>query len=218
VLEEAKDSLEGAWFLEVWRAQCLSWVGLLNGDVPMGRFYDELNESLREFIQGQHIFFNASAPSTGRINVSPKGLDCFRILDNKRVAYLDLTGGESETTAHIMDNGRLTLMFCSFDAKPMILRLYGKGWFVRPVDARWKELHALFPSYAGERQIVGMDIESIMTTCGFAVPRYEFKGHRDTLEKWAETKGEEGLEQYRREKNAKSIDGLNTFLFDGQEK
>ncbi len=183
----------------------------------MGRFYDELNDSLREFIGAQHMFFNASAPNSGRINVSPKGLDTFRILDNKRVAYLDLTGGESETTAHLMDNGRLTLMFCSFDEKPMILRLYGKGWFVRPKDPEWAGLAPLFPKLPGERQIIGMDIDSIMTTCGFAVPRYEFQGHRDTLVKWSEAKGEEGLEKYRREKNAKSIDGLDTHLFDGQE-
>jgi hypothetical protein len=180
----------------------------------MGRFYDELNDNLREFIGEQHMFFHASAPTQGRINLSPKGLDTFRILDNKRVAYLDLTGGESETTAHLMENNRFTIMFCSFAGKPQILRLYGKGWFVRPVDAGWKALEPLFPALVGQRQIIGMDIESIMTTCGFAVPLYDFKGHRDLLVRWGETKGEEGLEEYRRKNNSKSIDGLDTHLFD----
>src|SRR6266567_8190303 len=100
----------------------------------MAKFYTELNETLRQFILAQRIYFNASAPNRGRINISPKGLDTFRILDDRRVAYLDLTGSECETAAHIAQNGRLTIMFCSFDEKPLILRLYGKGWVVRPRD------------------------------------------------------------------------------------
>src|SRR5215470_10005657 len=147
----------------------------------MAKFYTELNESLRQFIAAQRIFFNASAPNQGRINISPKGLDTFRVLSDRRVGYLDLTGSENETAAHVAENGRLTLMFCSFEEKPSILRLYGKGRVVRPRDAQWQALHRHFPTIAGERQIVVLDIESIMTTCGFAVPLFEFKGQRTLL-------------------------------------
>jgi hypothetical protein len=182
----------------------------------MAKFYDELNPTLREFIAAQHMFFNASAPNSGRINVSPKGLDTFRILSDSRVAYLDLTGSECETAAHLAENGRLTLMFCSFAEKPLILRLYGHGSLVRPRDAAWEELRSLFPDTPGARQIVLLDIESIMTTCGFAVPRYEFLGHRDNLPEFTTKMGDQKMDDYRRQKNQTSIDGLPTFLFEEQ--
>jgi Pyridoxamine 5'-phosphate oxidase len=184
----------------------------------MAKFYTELDDSLREFIAAQHIYFNATAPIKGRINISPKGLDTFRILSDRCVAYLDLTGSECETAAHIAENGRLTLMFCSFDEKPLILRLYGKGRVVRQHDAQWKELRDHFTDYPGERQIILLDIESIMTTCGFAVPRYEYKGERDQLTEFACKMGEEGMDDYRRRKNQTSIDGLPTYLLEEQPK
>jgi hypothetical protein len=146
--------------------------------------------------------------------MSPKGLDTFRILSDKRVAYLDLTGSECETAAHIAENGRLTLMFCSFDEKPLIVRLYGRGFVVRPRDAAWAELRTHFPDVPGERQIIGLDIESIMTTCGFAVPMYEFKGDRQQLTEFTCKMGDERMDEYRRAKNQTSIDGLPTYLFD----
>jgi Pyridoxamine 5'-phosphate oxidase len=180
----------------------------------VAKFYTQLNESLRHFIEAQHVFFNASAPNQGRINLSPKGLDTFRILSDRRVAYLDLTGSECETAAHIAENGRLSLMFCSFAEKPLILRLYGRGWVVRPRDPEWNELRLHFPAIPGERQIVGLDIESIMATCGFAVPMYDFKGHRDALTEFTSNMGEERMDAYRRERNQQSIDGLPTYLFD----
>jgi hypothetical protein len=136
----------------------------------MARFETELNESLRQFIAAQHVFLNASAPRNGRINISPKGRDSLRILNDKCVAYLDLTGSENETAAHIAENGRLTLMFCSFEDEPRIVRLYGRGRVIRPRDPAWEEMHFFFRSYPGERQIIVLDIESIVTTCGFAVP------------------------------------------------
>jgi len=179
----------------------------------MAKFYTELNDSLREFIAAQHIYFNASAPISGRINISPKGLDTFRILSDKSVAYLDLTGSENETAAHIAENGRLTLMFCSFDEKPLILRLYGRGRVIHERDAAWKELRPLFSDLPGERQIVVLDIESIMTTCGFGVPMYEFQAHRTMLPDFTCKMGEERMDAYRREKNQTSIDGLPTHLF-----
>jgi Pyridoxamine 5'-phosphate oxidase len=179
----------------------------------MAKFYTELDEHLRSFIAAQHIFFNASAPNQGRINLSPKGLDTFRILSDQRVAYLDLTGSECETAAHLAENGRLTLMFCSFDEKPLIVRLYGKGSIVRPRDPQWQEFRGLFPAIPGDRQIIVLDIESIMTTCGFAVPRYEFISEREQLVEFTCNMGEEKMNEYRQRKNQVSIDGLPTYLF-----
>src|SRR5262245_28715239 len=124
----------------------------------MAKFYTELNDSLRQFIAAQRIFFNASAPNQGRINVSPKGLDTFRVLSDRRVGYLDLTGSECETAAHIAENGRLTLMFCSFEARPLIVRLYGRGRVVRPQDAQWQDLGPHFPQLPSARQIILLDI------------------------------------------------------------
>jgi Pyridoxamine 5'-phosphate oxidase len=184
----------------------------------MAKLFTELDENLRQFILAQHIFFNATAPADGRINVSPKGLDTLRILSDSCVAYLDLTGSENETAAHIAENGRLTLMFCSFEKKPLILRLYGKGRVVRTQDAEWEELHQHFPFIPGERQIILLDIDSILTSCGFAVPLYEYKGERETLVEYACKKGEEGMHEYRRKKNQHSLDGLPTYLFEDSPK
>jgi hypothetical protein len=181
----------------------------------MAKFYTELDAMLREFIGRQQMFFHATAPNSGRINLSPKGLDTFRVLSNKRVAYLDLTGSECETAAHVTENGRLTIMFCSFGEKPLILRLYGRGTVVRPRDAEWSELRPQFADVPGERQIIVLDIESIMTTCGFAVPKYEFLGHRETLSEFVCKMGDEKMDAYRHEKNQTSIDGLPTYLFEG---
>lgn len=180
----------------------------------MAKFYTELNETLRQFIAAQRIYFNASAPNQGRINVSPKGLDTFRVLSDTRVAYLDLTGSECETAAHIAENGRLTLMFCSFEDKPLILRLYGRGRVVHTRDPEWPELHAHFQALPGERQIIVLDIESIMATCGFAVPLYEYKGERTLLPEFSCKMGEEGMDEYRHQRNQRSIDGLPTYLFE----
>src|SRR5438552_16700363 len=115
----------------------------------MAKFYTVLNEALRQFIGAQRVFFNASAPNQGRINLSPKGLDTFRILSDRRVAYLDLTGSECETAAHLAENGRFTIMFYSFQDKPLILRLYGRGSVIHSRDSQWAELRALFPTLPG---------------------------------------------------------------------
>lgn len=180
----------------------------------MAKFYDQLDETLKKFIEDQKIFFTASAPSDGRINLSPKGIDTFRCLDNKTVAYLDLTGSGNETAAHLKENGRLTVMFCSFTEKPLILRLYGSGEIISQSNSQWDELHQNFPKIAGERQIVVLHIESLQTSCGFGVPVFELKEERKTLIDWAERKNENGIEQYWKEKNQKSIDGLPTGIFE----
>ena len=180
----------------------------------MAKFYAALSDELMEFIHAQRIFFTASAAAESRVNLSPRGLQTFHILSPTRVAFLDLTGSGAETAAHLLADGRLTLMFCSFEEAPLILRLYGKGTLVRPNDATWESLYPAFPPIPGARQIVVLEIESVQTSCGFGVPRYEFCGERDTLVSWAEKKGAEGLRQYRAEKNRFSIDGLPTGIED----
>lgn len=170
-------------------------------------FLEALNDDLRGFIAKQAMFFTGTAPNDGRVNVSPKGLDTFRVLDNNRVAYLDLTGSGNETAAHINENGRLTLMFCGFEKRALILRLYGRGQVVRPVDADWAELSAHFELLPGFRQIIVLHIESVQKSCGWAVPYYELQGPRDTLVDKAERDGRDKIEDYQARKNQVSIDG-----------
>ncbi len=179
----------------------------------MGKLFSTLTNEQRQFIAGQHLYFVATAPTTGRVNVSPKGMDTFRVLTPTRVAYLDATGSGSETSAHLLDNGRITLMFCAFSGAPLILRIYGRGRSIRESDTDWRELRPLFGSMlAGERQLICVDIESIQTSCGFGVPLFEFAGDRPLLREWAEKKGPTGLTQYRIDKNSRSIDGLPTGI------
>lgn len=175
----------------------------------MAKFYDQLNPMLIDFINAQMVYFMASAVDGSRVNLSPKGVDSLRIIDERTIAYLDLTGSGNETAAHIKAGANLTMMFCSFGAKPLILRLYGKGRLIFPRDEAWAEWSALFPDLPGARQIVVLDVESLQSSCGFGVPVAEggFR-KRDTLEEYCINKGEEGLINYRREKNARSIDGL----------
>ncbi len=178
----------------------------------MAKFYNELDDRLTAFMLEQKMYFTATAPETGRVNLSPKGMDTFRCLSSTQVAYLDLTGSGNETAAHLTENGRMTMMFCSYTTEPMILRLYGKGRVIHKNSTDWEKYSSHFELYPGTRQIIVLDIESVQTSCGFAVPFYEFKGERPTLRKYAETKGEGGMEAYRREKNQVSIDGLPTGL------
>jgi hypothetical protein len=176
----------------------------------MAEFFTALDERLIQFIREQKVFFAATAPEAGRINISPKGMDTFRCLDANTVCYLDLTGSGSEASAHIGENGRITIMLCSFADKPLILRLYGKGEVVRPGDEQWDKYFSDFTEIPGQRHIIVLHIESVQTSCGYAVPLMEFKEERLTLRKWAETKGPEGVGEYRRQKNSISIDGLPT--------
>jgi len=181
----------------------------------MAKFYPRLDDALRDFIGAQKVFFTATAPADGRINLSPKGMDTLRCLDESTVAYLDLTGSGNETAAHLTENGRMTIMMCSFSESPLILRLYGRGRVVRPDDGEWDALRPHFPVLPGERQIVVLELESMQTSCGFAVPVYELKGERRMLVEWTLKKGEDGIKEYRREKNRVSIDGLPTHLPEG---
>ena len=182
----------------------------------MAKFFDKIDDKISKFIGDQKIFFTASAPLSGdsRINLSPKGIDTFRVLDEKTVYYLDLTGSGNETAAHIKENGRLTIMFCAFSSSPLILRLYGRGEVVHKRSEKWNELSKSFENFAGTRQIIVLHVASLQTSCGFAIPLYEFKEDRKMLIDWAENKGDDGIEKYWREKNQTSIDGLPTGIFE----
>lgn len=176
----------------------------------MARAFDAIPDHLFEWLEAQPLFFVASAPvdADGHVNVSPKGYDTFRVLGPNQVAYLDLTGSGAETIAHVRENGRLTLMFCSFDAKPNVVRLYGHGRSVLTGDAEFADLHARFPDLPGARAVIVLDVSRVSTSCGYSVPRMALVDERSMLDEWAERKGPEGLAQYQAEKNAASIDGL----------
>jgi len=177
----------------------------------MGSVFSALDDDkLIAFITEQPMFFVATAPSgaEGHVNLSPKGHDTFRVLDATTVAYLDLTGSGVETIAHLRDNGRITLMFCAFTGPPRIVRLYGRGEPVFPGDAGYDDLVSRFPPLLGARSVIRIHLDRVSTSCGYAVPRMDYVGERDTLEKWCERKGPEGIERYKQEKNAESIDGL----------
>jgi hypothetical protein len=176
----------------------------------MGKVYEALDEALVGFIGRQHVFFVGTAPDSpeGHLNVSPKGLDTFLILGPRSVAYLDLTGSGIETVAHLRQNGRITIMFCALEGRPLILRLHGRGRVVEPGDTEWVGLIARFPEYPGIRSVIVVDVERVADSCGFAVPLYEYKGERSQLIDYVDQKGPEGLEAYKARKNKASIDGI----------
>ena len=180
----------------------------------MGKFHDSIKPAHKEFIEQQHIFFTATAPlnAEGHINLSPKGLDCFRVLGDNKVAYMDLISSGNETSAHTLENGRITFMFCSFGDTPNILRLYGKGFAVLKGTAAWDEYAPHFNIYPSTRQIIVADISLVQTSCGFGVPMFEFKQDRNIHFEWAERKGADGLNEYIKLNNLKSLDGLPTDI------
>ncbi|MBG1258027.1 pyridoxamine 5'-phosphate oxidase family protein [Nostoc commune] len=180
----------------------------------MAKVFDCITEEQQGFIAAQNLFFVGSAPlsPTGHVNLSPKGLGCFRVLSPNRVGYLDLTGSGNETSAHLQENGRITFMFCAFEEPARILRLYGQGKTILPSSPDWDSLSSLFFPMPGTRQIIVADIEKIQTSCGFGVPLYEYQGERQTLVNWASKKGEEGVREFQQQRNLVSIDGLATPL------
>lgn len=180
----------------------------------MGKVFNEMLPEHEAFIVKQHIFFVGSAPldAGGHVNLSPKGHDVLRILSPNKVAYLDLTGSGNETSAHLEENGRITLMFTAFEGPPMILRLYGEGLVILPGTSEWEELAPHFTLLPGARQMIVVNVHEVKTSCGFSVPYYTYEGERETLQKWAIQKGEQGLDQYHREKNMVSMDGLMTTI------
>jgi len=180
----------------------------------MGKFFDAISPAHAGFIEKQKMYFVASAPlsADGHVNLSPKGIDSFRVLTPNRVMYMDIVGSGNETSAHLLENGRITIMFCAYQGPPNILRLYGKGYTVLPEDAEWEELSTHFVLPLAVRQIIVADIDMVQTSCGFSIPYYEYTGERDHAEKWAQNKGADGLETYKKEKNLVSLDGLPTAL------
>jgi Pyridoxamine 5'-phosphate oxidase len=178
----------------------------------MAKFHPQLTAELQDFITQQQLFFTATGVANGRINLSPKGIDSFRIIDAQTVAYLDLTGSGNETSAHLAVNDRITIMFCSFQGKPLILRLYGTGKVIRPRDPDWENWIEHFPPLAGTRQVIKVAIAAVQTSCGMGVPLYDFVEQRTALLEWAEKKGEAGVQQYWADKNQVSIDGWPTAI------
>lgn len=174
--------------------------------------YDHINSRIQKFIEAQKIFFVATAAEESRINLSPKGMDTFRVLSENRVSWLNLTGSGNETAAHLAADGRITVMLCSFEGPPMILRIYGKGSILHPKHEKWAERIELFPDLGGKRQIIDIEVEMVQTSCGMSIPYFDFKGERRELDDWAKDKGEEGIRDYWKEKNRKSIDGLPTGI------
>jgi len=184
-----------------------------DGD-DMAKTYPHISPNRQEFIERQHVFFVATAPlsAEGHVNLSPKGMDCFRVLSPNRVAYLDIIGSGNETSAHALENGRITFMFCAFEGDPLILRLYGQASTILPSDAEWDSLISHFKPLPAARQILLAQIDQVKTSCGFGVPLMEYVGERDHMEKWVAKKGAEGLAQFQRENSLRSVDGLITPL------
>jgi Pyridoxamine 5'-phosphate oxidase len=180
----------------------------------MAQLHPNITPDLKAFIEAQPMFFVGSAPlsADGRVNVSPKGLDSFRILSENEVVYLDLTGSGNETSAHLEENGRITIMFCAFSGAPNILRLYGTGKVVLATNPEAQKYAPLFENYAGTRQFVVVNVETVQTSCGWGVPKMALQSQRDGLPKWAAQKGASEMVAYRNLKNLKSIDGLPTTL------
>ncbi|MBB6675313.1 pyridoxamine 5'-phosphate oxidase family protein [Cohnella nanjingensis] len=179
----------------------------------MGKLFEQLLPEHERFIRAQKMFFVGSAPANGHVNLSPKGYDSFRILSPTAVAYLDLTGSGNETSAHLKDNGRITIMFIAYEGAPLILRLYGTGRTVMPDTPEWEALLPRFEKLPGARQMIVADLHAVKTSCGYSIPYYEYAGERDTLRRWADQKGG-ALGAYHREKNAVSMDGIVTPLGD----
>lgn len=176
----------------------------------MGKLFDEITPALQDWIARQKMFFVSTAPlsAQGHINCSPKGLDSFRVIGPTTAVYQDLTGSGIETIAHLQENKRIVIMFCAFDGPPKIVRLHGIGEVVTPEHPDFEALSAHFPQRLGVRAYIRITTTRISDSCGYAVPLYDFKEHRDVLDKYSEAKGEDGLKEYRANKNAQSIDGM----------
>lgn len=176
----------------------------------MGKTYDSLTPVHQEWIAEQHLFFVATAPlsADGHVNMSPKGYDTFRVLDERTVAYLDLTGSGVETIAHLRETGRLTIMFCAFEGRPRILRLYGRGSAVLHDEEGFDDLAAHWGPPLGARSVIRLDIERVISSCGYSIPFMDYAGERETLTEWSERKGPDGIAEYWDDRNATSIDGM----------
>lgn len=183
----------------------------------MAKRFTQLEPHHRDFIARQHMFFTASAASGGRVNVSPRGTDSFRVLSDNAAFFLDRTGSGNETAAHLLADGRLTIMFCAFEGPPLILRLYGQGRVIARGSAEYGDL--LAEHFGGEeplgaRQMTRIDFDLVQTSCGYGVPLLDYRDERAQMDGWAKAKGPDGIRDYWAEKNLVSMDGLPTGLLD----
>ena len=180
----------------------------------MGKQYASLDEKMTAFIGQQKIFFVGTATDESRVNISPKGMDSLRVVNDNRVVWLNVTGSGNETAAHLQTHPRMTILFCAFDGNPYILRLYGQAKAIHKNDPEWESLYALFPPNIGARQIMDLRIELVQISCGMAVPNYVYEGDRTLLNDWAEKRGEDGLKEYWAEKNQVSLDAIPTLILE----
>ncbi len=203
-------SVEGRPLRSAPRRSSTRWIDSVECSDTMAKTYERLDPRLVDFIERQHVFFVATAPLAGDgiVNLSPKGLDTLRVLDERTVAYADLTGSGAETIAHLKENGRLTVMFCAFEGPPKIVRLQGQGEVLEPGHPEFQPMLASFPKILGIRAIIRLRATRISDSCGYAVPVFDYRGDRDALTQWTEKKGPEGLVDYRESHNRRSLDGL----------
>lgn len=180
----------------------------------MAFFLDELNDELKEFMLKQQMFFVATAPKDGKINLSPKGLDSFKIINNKKILWLNYFGSGNETAAHLLEDDRMTLMFCAFEAEPLIVRIYAKATVIHEKDESWENYINQFENHKGARQVFELEIESVNSACGMGVPLYEYQGQRSDLTKYYKNTTKEEHIEYMKKNNQVSFDGKETKLFD----
>lgn len=176
----------------------------------MGKQFDAISDAHRAFIEEQHMFFSGSAAPDGRVNISPKGMDSLRVLEPNRILWMNLTGSGNETAGHLAEHPRMTLMWCSFTTRPMILRCYGTARTVHADDADWAEMTAPFPAHRSARQVFDMTVEMVQTSCGYAVPFMDYRADRDTMQKWVDGKTDAELRAYWSDRNATTLDGNPT--------
>lgn len=178
----------------------------------MAKQFDHMTKDHQDFIAAQHMFFCGTAAEEGRVNISPKGMDALRVLGPNRIIWRNLTGSGNETAGHLARVNRMTLMWCGFETRPMIMRAYGSARTLHPRDADFAELNAHFPPSHGARQIYDMQVDMLQTSCGYAVPFYTHDGPRDVLARWADDKGPDGIETYWKDRNQETIDGMPTHI------
>jgi pyridoxamine 5'-phosphate oxidase-like protein len=176
----------------------------------VGKQFDRIEDAHKKFIEQQHMFFCATAAPDGLVNVSPKGMDSLRVMGPNRICWMNITGSANETAGHLLDHKRMTLMWCSFTTRPIILRTYGSARAVHPDDADWDRLAALFPTHRSARQVFDLSIDLVQTSCGYAVPFMEYAGERDTMQKWVDARSDDDIRSYWVERNATTLDGKPT--------
>lgn len=176
--------------------------------------FTQINKEHKAFIEKQKMFVIGSAGAEGFINVSPKGMDTFKIIDENTVIWLNHTGSGNETSAHVQENGRMTVMFNSFDKAPLILKLYGTATVIHEKETRWQEMTEHFEEFVGTRQFFELKVELVLTSCGFGAPQYKYIGERNKLQKWANSKGREGMKAYWSEKNIETLNGVKTNVME----